>query len=159
MGLWASELKLEYSEYPLRLDLKQLTVVADTEAGPIPIFKMGSGENWVGYHLIVHFALHKWFVKKKRPVPCFLFIDQPSQIGFPADKDINEKIDSIKNEDREAVARMYRLALSVVQELNGDFQVILTDHADISEKWFQDCVVERWRGGKKLIPETWERSG
>lgn len=157
MSRWARELKLEHSEYPLRLDLKQLTVVADTEDGPIPMSKMGSGENWVGYHLITHFALHKWFVKKKRPVPCFLFVDQPSQVYFPADKDVNGTMDGIENEDREAVARMYTLALSVVHELNEDFQIILTDHADISEKWFQDCVVERWRGGKKLIPETWER--
>lgn len=157
MSLWAIELKLEHSEYPLRLDLKQLTVVADTEDGPIPMFKMGSGENWVGYHLITHFALHKWFVKKKHPVPRFLFVDQLSQVYFPADKDINGTMVDIQNEDREAVARMYKLALSVVHELNEEFQIILTEHADINEKWFQDCVVERWRGGKKLIPETWER--
>jgi hypothetical protein len=156
MSLWARELKLEHSEFPLRLDLKQLTVVADTEDGPIPMFKMGSGENWVGYHLITHLALHKWFVKKKRPVPRILFIDQPSQVYFPADKDINGAMDSIENEDREAVARMYKLALNVVKELDGNLQIILTDHADINEEWFQDCVVERWRGGKKLVPEEWK---
>lgn len=156
MSLWARELKLEHSEFPLRLDLKQLTVVADTEDGPIPMFKMGSGENWVGYHLITHLALHKWFVKKKRPVPRILFIDQPSQVYFPADKDINGAMDSIENEDREAVARMYKLALNVIKELEGNLQIILTDHADINEKWFQDCVVDRWRGGKKLVPEEWK---
>ncbi|ODS31884.1 MAG: hypothetical protein SCARUB_02998 [Candidatus Scalindua rubra] len=155
MSLWARELKLEHSEFPLRLDLKQLTVVADTEDGPIPMFKMGSGENWVGYHLVTHLALHKWFVKKKQPVPRFLFIDQPSQVYFPADKDINGTMDNIENEDREAVARMYKLALNVINELDGNLQIILTDHADINEKWFQDCVVERWRGGKKLVPEDW----
>lgn len=156
MSLWANKLQLEHSEYPLRLDLKQLTVVADTEGGPIPMFKMGSGANWVGYHLITHFALHKWFVKKNRPVPRFLFIDQPSQVYFPADKDVNGRMDGIENEDREAVARMYKLALEVVQELKGNLQIILTDHADINEKWFQDCVIERWRGKNKLVPEQWE---
>lgn len=157
MSLWARALKLEHSEYPLRLDLNHLTVVADTEDGPIPMSKMGSGENWVGYHLVAHLALHKWFVKKKRPIPHFLFIDQPSQVYFPADKDINGTMVGIEQEDREAVARMYKLALKVAKELKGDLQIILTDHADINERWFQNCVVERWRGEKKLVPETWER--
>ena len=39
--------------------------------------RMGSGENWVGYHLIAHLALHQWFVQRQRPVPSFLFLDQP----------------------------------------------------------------------------------
>ena len=148
-------LQLEHSEYPLRLDLKRLTVVADTDTGPIPMNNMGSGENWVGYHLITHFALHKWFVNKNRPVPRFLFIDQPSQVYFPADKDIDGSMEGVENEDREAVARMYQLALRVVNDLNPRFQIIMTDHADINEDWFQNCVVERWRGGVKLVPEEW----
>lgn len=155
MSSWAQKLQLEHSGFPLRLDIKRLTVVADTEDGPIPMERMGSGENWVGYHLITHFALHKWFSHKKRPLPRFLFIDQPSQVYFPADKDINGGMNGIENEDREAVARMYKLALDVVQSLSPDFQIIMTDHADINEQWFQDCIVERWRGGKKLIPPSW----
>jgi DNA repair exonuclease SbcCD ATPase subunit len=155
MSEWAKRLNLEHSDHPLRLDLKHLTVVADTDDGPIPMDRMGSGENWVGYHLIAHFALHKWFVKKGRPVPRFLFIDQPSQVYFPADKDINGSMAGIENEDREAVARMYQLAFDVVQELNPEFQIIITDHADLADKWFQQCVVERWRRGLKLVPENW----
>jgi len=155
MSAWAQELQLEHSEYPLRLDMKRLTVVADTKDGPIPMERMGSGENWVGYHLIAHFALHKWFVNQGRPVPRFLFVDQPSQVYFPADKDVNGSMDGIENEDREAVARMYRLALRVIQELSPNFQMIITDHADIAEDWFQSCVVERWRRGKKLVPPSW----
>jgi hypothetical protein len=73
MSEWAQTLALEHSEYPLRLDLKRLTVVADTADGPIPMDRMGSGENWVGYHLIAHLALHRWFVTKDRPVTRFLF--------------------------------------------------------------------------------------
>ncbi|HWO00746.1 MAG TPA: DUF3732 domain-containing protein, partial [Blastocatellia bacterium] len=155
MSAWAQTLRLEHSEHPLRLDLRRLTVVADTPNGPIPMERMGSGENWVGYHLIAHFALHKWFVEQDRPVPRFLFIDQPSQVYFPADKDVDGSMEGIANEDREAVARMYRLALDVVQLLNPGLQIIMTDHADIAEVWFQDCVIERWRGGAKLVPDDW----
>lgn len=46
-------------------------------------------ENWVGYHLIVHFSLYQWFVKQERPVPRFLFVDQPPQVYLRADKDID----------------------------------------------------------------------
>lgn len=157
MNDWAKELLLEHSEYPLRLDTKRLTIVADTPEGPIPMDKMGSGENWVGYHLIAHFAMHKWFVTKKRPVPRFIVIDQPSQVYFPSDIDVDGSMSEIKkDEDREAVARMFQLMVKVVEALNPEFQIILTDHADIREEWFQGCVVERWRGGTKLVPPEWD---
>ena len=64
-------------------------LMADTPEGPIPMSRMGSGENWVGYHLIGHLALHKWFALQKRPVPRFLFLDQPSQVYFPPEPAID----------------------------------------------------------------------
>lgn len=155
MSEWAQKLQLEHSEYPLRLNLKLLTVVADTDDGPVPMHAMGSGENWVGYHLIAHLALHKWFAHKRRPVPRFLFVDQPSQVYFPADKDVDNAMEGIEEEDRKAVERMFRLAYDVAQALAPDFQIIITDHADLKEDWFQGCVVERWRQGRKLVPESW----
>jgi uncharacterized protein YydD (DUF2326 family) len=156
MSEWAHKLRLEHSEHPLRLDLKRLTVVADGNDGPIPMERMGSGENWVGYHLIAHFALHKWFVGHNRPVPRFLFIDQPSQVYFPEDRDWEQADEDTLGEDREAVSRMYQLALTLVEQLAPSFQIIMTDHANINESWFQDCIVERWREGKKLVPPKWE---
>jgi hypothetical protein len=155
MSTWAQNLQLEHSADPLRLDLKHLTVVADTADGPIPMDRMGSGENWVGYHLVAHLALHKWFTKKNRPVPRFLFLDQPSQVYFPADKDVDGTMEGIEEDDRQAVARMYHLAFDLVSELAPDFQIIMTDHADLNQPWFQDSVVERWRRGPKLVPEDW----
>jgi uncharacterized Zn finger protein (UPF0148 family) len=155
MSALAQALRLEHSEHPLRLDLRRLTVVSDTPSGPIPMDRMGSGENWVGYHLITHFALHKWFVNKGRPVPRFLFIDQPSQIYFPADQDVDGSMEALESEDREAVVRIYRLALEMVQQLSPNLQIIMTDHADINQEWFQDRVIERWRGTRKLVPDTW----
>lgn len=157
MSAWSRQLNLEFSEFPLRLDVKRLTVVADTDVGPVPMERMGSGANWVGYHLIAHLALHKWFVAKHRPVPRFLFIDQPSQVYFPQDPAVDAGDGESADDDRQAVARMYRLAKDVVDPLNGGLQIIMTDHADIAEPWFQDCIVERWRGGLKLVPDDWLR--
>lgn len=155
MSDWSQQLNLEFSEFPLRLDVKRLTVVADTDAGPVPMERMGSGANWVGYHLIAHLALHKWFVTKHRPVPRFLFIDQPSQVYFPQDPAVGSGEAEPADDDRQAVARMYRVAKDVVDPLNGGLQIIMTDHADIAEQWFQDSIVERWRGGLKLVPDNW----
>ncbi len=158
MTEWAKELNLEHSKYPLRLNLKKLTVIADTPDGPVPMERMGSGENWVGYHLIAHFALHKWFASQNRPVPRFLFLDQPSQVYFPADKDFDDSLPSVKGSDREAVARMFQLIFRIVRELSPGFQTIITEHADIDAEWYREHVRERWRDGTKLIPEEWPRA-
>ena len=150
----AQRLGIEHSDSPMRLDLKKLTVVADTEDGPIPMPKMGSGETWVGLHLVTHLALHNWFVKKSRPVPQFLFLDQPSQAYFPPDT----SAETVKNEtdagnpDRQSVIKMFQLVVSETQ----NFQVVITEHADIQEEWFQNLVREKWWDGKtKLIPMGW----
>jgi len=152
---WARELDLEHSTYPLRLDIKKLTIVADTADGPVPMDRMGSGENWVGYHLIVHLALHVWFTQRNRPVPRFLFLDQPSQVYFPPEKDVDGSMALIGEDDRHAVSRMFRLVFDVVTSVAPGLQVIMTEHADINEDWYQNSVVERWRGGLALVPEDW----
>jgi hypothetical protein len=153
---WAHDLELEHSKYPLRLDIKKLTIVADTADGPIPMARMGSGENWVGYHLIGHLALHSWFTERECPVPRFLFLDQPSQVYFPPEKDIDGSMNVIGEDDRLAVSRMFRFVFDVVEKLSPNFQVIITEHADINEAWYQTAVVERWRG-LKLVPDNWPK--
>ncbi len=155
---WARDLKLEHSENPLQFDIKKLTVMSYRESGAIPLSEMGSGENWVGYHLTALLALHKWFVDKKRPVPHFLMIDQPAQYYFPADVRKDSDITALNDEDREAVRRMFQFIFNVVESLGGQFQIIITEHADLQDDWFQAAVVERWRGKDKLVPEHWYSS-
>jgi hypothetical protein len=157
MTEWARELELEHSKFPLRLDIKKLTIVADTDEGPVSMERMGSGENWVGYHLICHLVLHEWFAKHSRPVPRILFLDQPSQVYFPPEKDIDGSIESIRDDDRQAIRRMFRLIFEAVRALEPNFQIVLTEHADLNEPWYQDAVRERWRGGLKLVPDEWPR--
>jgi len=155
MGKMGEILHLEHSENPLRLNIKHLTLVADTPEGPLPMDEMGGGKNWVGYHLISYFALHKWFVNEDRPVPRFVFLDQPSEVYFPEDSDWENKRTNRDDEDRDAVKKMYRLAFDLVNELNLNMQIIITDHANIKEDWFQKSILERWRDGKGLVPEEW----
>lgn len=155
MGDFASELGLEHSKHPLRLDIDKLTVIAETPDEALTLKTIGSGQNWVGYHLITFLALNKWFVEQKRPVPQFLFLDQLSKGHFPAD-DEDENMENVDNDDRAIVKKMYMLTLNFVKDLHPNFQVIATDHAYLKdEKWFTDRVIQRWRG-KGLIPESWK---
>jgi hypothetical protein len=157
MTRWARELKLEHSGNRIRLDANKLTVVADTPLGVVPLSNMGSGENWVGYHLVAYFALAKWFIEQSRPVGRFLFLDQPTQVYFPAEKFNNGDLSEIEtDEDREAVRNMFKWIFETVQSLSPGLQVIITDHADIDEEWFQEAVRDqKWRGDFALIPKNW----
>ncbi len=160
MSAWATFLQLEHAEFPLRLDLRRLTVIADGVDGPIPMERMGSGENWVGYHLITHFALHNWFVSRHRPVPRFVFLDQPSQVYFPEDEDWQRQENGTVGlgEDRQESRTHVQTGLRCGAGVNGEFQIIITDHANINQQWFQESVVERWREGSKLIPNRMDTS-
>lgn len=152
---WSERLELEHRGNPFRLDLRKLQVVADADTGPIPMDRMGSGANWLGCHLIAHLTLHTWFVRRDRPVPRFLFLDQPSQVYFPAERDVGGSMAVLEDEDRLAVLRIFELIRDVVEALDGGLQVIVTEHADSTEDWYQAAVVERWRNGAALIPADW----
>lgn len=148
----ARSLELEHAESPARLDIRALTVVADTAEGPVALDQMGSGENWVGYHLSAMLGLHRYFVEAERPVPRFLAIDQPSQVYFPPEVDDPEVSN---DEDREALERMMRVAHDEVERHDGELQLLVVDHADIAAEWFQRSVVEKWRNGLALVPSSW----
>lgn len=154
--VYASLLQLEHGENSLRLDRKNLTVVADTVHGPLSLPQIGSGENWVGYHVAAHLALHKLFRTLDRPVPAFLMLDQPSQAHYPKDKDLGE-ISGAEDEDQMAVARLYRLLFEYCTTLAPDMQLIVADHVDLLQEWFRTSTVQRWRDGIKLVPMTWLR--
>jgi hypothetical protein len=161
MTRWADRLQLEHAGTSVRLDLNQLTVVADTDAGPAPLSRIGSAANWVGYHLVAHLALHRYFVRNDRPVPHLLMIDQPTQAYFPSDAEKRSGL-PVRDEDREAVRRLYRLMYDVAGELAPGLQIIVCDHANLEDDWFQQSVEHNWRGENRaavsddrLIPETW----
>jgi len=155
LSSWSKFLELEHCEYSYRFDYNKLTVIADTPENPIPMDKMGSGANWVGCHLIAYLALNSWFTKKNCPVPRFVFIDQPSQAYFPPDEDINETSIADHEKEKNAVLKMYQLIFDEINKMQPQLQFIITDHAEFKEEWFQKLIIEKWRGGDKLIPESW----
>lgn len=149
MSKWAKMLQLEHCDNPYRLDLNKVTVVVDKPERPVPLKQLGSGSNWVGVHLISYFALQHFFINANRPVPRFLFLDQPSQVYFPSELD-EKKIDW--NE----VNKMYQFIIDRTKELNGRLQVIIVDHADLKDVSFRKYICEDWwPNDKNLVPNDW----
>jgi hypothetical protein len=159
MTSYATRLRLEHSTGALRLDIKNLTVVSDTESGPIPLYRMGSGENWVGYHVLTYLALHWWFHRRNRPVPGFVIFDQPSQAHYPAERDQDGKLDPLKDDDRTAVRDLFKLMSDACLELGESFQLIVLDHAHLDDAWFEIGIIQEWRHGSALIPRDWPTGG
>jgi hypothetical protein len=154
MTRWAEELQLEHTG-GVRLDLKRLTVVANTDQGPAPLMRIGSAANWIGYHLVAHLALRRYFARQGRPVPRFLMLDQLTQAYYPSEVEQRSGVPE-GEEDRAAVLRLFQLVQSVVDELAPAVQVIVCDHANLPDPWFQDAVRQNnWREGRKLIPDAW----
>ena len=47
------------------------------------------------------------------------------------------------------------LLRDVVEELRGALQIIVCDHANFVDDWFQDSLIDNWRDGRALIPQEW----
>ncbi|MEK7801913.1 MAG: DUF3732 domain-containing protein [Pseudomonadota bacterium] len=155
MTEYSEELDLEHSGSSLRLDLKKLTVVANTMDGPIPLSRMGSGENWVGYHVLCHLALHWWLRLRERPVPGFLIFDQPTQAYYPPDSSEGGLDQIEKDADRTAVQALFKLMATACSEVQPEFQLIVLDHAHLKDDWFESAIVAEWRGNQALVPYDW----
>ena len=149
MTTWAKELHLEHCDNPYRLDLNKVTVMVDKFERPVPLKQLGSGSNWVGVHLITYFALQHFFINAKRPVPRFLFLDQPSQVYFPSELDEKEI-------DWNEVNKMYRFIIERTKEADGKLQVIVVDHANLKEGEFKNYIRENWWPiNQNLVPNDW----
>jgi hypothetical protein len=151
--MWANELGLEPRGSIAHLDISRLTVAFDTEAGQVPLSRLGSGENWVGYHVLIHLALHHYFVRNHRPLPRILFLDQLTQVWSINSNEVAGPEGA--GADLESCRRLLRLIYEFVHELAPNFQVIVSDHVNLPESWFQESVVHSWRHGEKLVPREW----
>ncbi|MGO9273218.1 MAG: DUF3732 domain-containing protein [Terriglobia bacterium] len=159
----AKDLQLEFQNWPYRLDVNHLTVMADRPGRAIPMQRMGGGKNWLGCHLITLLSLHRLFVQEERPVPGFLILDQPSQVYFPSLRDYKALSgtteDTVRADaDLDAVQRMFDLLFALCHSLAPKFQIIVLEHANLPDQRFQDALAEQpWSGvgDLALVPATW----
>lgn len=154
----ARRLALEHSdEGHFRVDLVRMTIFADTlREGSFPLAGIGGAGTRVGYHLAAHLAVHRLLRQRERPGPAFLLLDHPTGPFYPEDTPEGEEPQLRKESDRAIVASIFDLLRSVADDLGGDLQILVCDHARLDEPWFHRAVVEDWREGRGLIPEDWD---
>lgn len=157
---YIQKFEAEFGNFPARFDLTNVTIVIDRPDRPVPMSRTGGGENHLAYHLSALLALHLFAVKNNRPIPRFLLIDQPTQVYFPSDQVYKEADGSIQkteaDADLAAVRRLFDLLYKFTLEDAPGFQLIVTEHANLREQWFQDALVEQpWTKPPALVPEDW----
>lgn len=151
----------EFSPYPVRFNLPQLTIIFDRPERPVPMARTGGGENHLAYHLSALLALHLFAAQNNRPIPRFLLIDQPTQVYFPSEQVYKDADGSVQrteaDADLNAVRRLFELLLKFTQEDVPGFQLIVTEHANLRDRWFQEALVEQpWTKPPALVPEDWQ---
>lgn len=155
-------LDVENPNYPISLEINDLTVKVHGTDRDDYLSEIGSGSNWLSYHLAVLLALHQFYLRQPySPVPGFLVLDQPSQVYFPKPAihrdGMEEDEPKIHDEDVEAVRKAFRVMSEVVSEANEKLQLIVLDHAS-HEIWegIEGIVgLTEWRNGTKLVPMEW----
>lgn len=152
----------EFGTHPARLNLPQLTIIFDRPERPVPMGRTGGGENHLAYHLSALLALHRFAAQNNCPIPRFLLIDQPTQVYFPSEQVYKDADGSVlrteADADLTAVRRLFELLLNFTQKDVPDFQLIVTEHANLREQWFQDALVEPpWAKPPALVPEDWKQ--
>ncbi len=153
----------ERPDDPVELSISDLTIKVKGADREDYLWEIGSGANWLSYHVAMSLALQQFFQDSEpNPVPSLLVYDQPSQVYFPrraaavkaGEKDLDPKL---QDEDIDAVRKVFETIASVVKAGGGALQTLILDHAG-SDVWGSVSgvhLVEEWRGGNKLIPKAW----
>ncbi len=154
------KLDAEWPEAPIRLLVNDLTLQVIQGTREDYLWEIGSGANWLAYHVALTLSLQDYFLAQPHhPVPGLLVYDQPSQVYFPRRGVRSDESDEPfwTDEDVVAVRRVFRAISDEVRTSNGKLQVIVLDHAD-NGVWGEVekvSLVENWRDGGKLVPEGW----
>lgn len=148
---------------PIELSITDLTIKVKGPTRDDFLWEIGSGANWLSYHVSLSLALQQFFIQNSpSPVPSFLVYDQPSQVYFPRRLARNrspgpEEEPTLKDEDVEAVRKVISTIAQVVLTPPLGLQTLILDHAgpEIWEGIEGVHFVEEWRQGKKLVPAEW----
>jgi hypothetical protein len=158
-------LDAERPNAPINLEIDDLTIKVIGQERDDLLSEIGSGSNWLSYHIAVMLGLQQFFLSLDHtPVPGLLVMDQPSQVYFPRSVIVREGEETQepefnRDEDIEAVKKAFNVLGSVVGQASGMLQVIVLDHAP-SSVWgaIPNVVeVEEWREGRSLVPSDWIR--
>ena len=153
----ARSLPSEYRDGTFRFNLSKLTVVINALGELIRLDStLGSTRNRLYAHLAAILAIRVDFVRRSRPIPGFLVLDQPSIAFFPDDTTMPDNIDeALADTDREDLWQVFALLFETVKEAQNNLQIIVLEHANYPQEIYQDSIVEVWRGDQGLVPADW----
>jgi hypothetical protein len=166
-GKFIATLDVERPDDRISLVINDLTIKIQGINRDDYLWEIGSGSNWLSYHIAISLALQMFFLQKldESPVPSFLVYDQPSQVYFPKRLADDEGIDGdldpkLRDVDVEALRKAYRAFGTAASTSEGQLQLIVLDHAAENVWSGIDGIheVEDWRQGKKLVPIEWLNS-
>ena len=160
---FVQQLDAEWPDAPVRLIINDLTVKVVRGSRDDYLWEIGSGANWLAYHVAMTLALQKFFLAEPHHfVPGLLIYDQPSQVYFPKRAAGDDELDPAevawRDQDVDAVRKVFALLGSEVSAANGRLQIIVLDHAgeDVWGGLDGVSLTEEWRG-RGLVPEEWYR--
>jgi len=169
---YADQFKLE-RRGKITLEKKELTLsFKESEHSKNEfLWEVGSGANWMGYHISVFLALHEFLSNPERdklPPFSFIVIDQPSQVYFPSAASGTNELDALSSSNLEiprtrhndiiATKRIFEILSQALEENKFNFQIIVLEHADqsiwgdVKNTHESACWKEE---GDGLIPKNW----
>ncbi|BAQ80123.1 plasmid-related protein [Pseudomonas sp. St29] len=98
-------------------------------------------------------------------MPRFLVIDQLTQVYFPSEECYKAVDGTVLNTeqsdaDMDSVRKLFNLLYQFTVEDVPGFQIIVTEHANLRDNWFQKSLVEvPWSKPPALVPEGWPLKG
>lgn len=153
-------LDAEWPNSPIEILVEDLTIRVIHPDRSDYLWEIGSGANWLAYHVAVMLALQRFFLTDVgHPVPGLLVFDQPSQVYFPSGFEAEHVSDRgrSRDEDITAIRSVFEALGAEVTRAAGRLQIIVLDHAG-SDVWGEILGVTRiqdWRGDDKLVPIDW----
>jgi hypothetical protein len=154
-------LDAEWPNAPIQLVVPDLTIKVIHADREDYLWEIGSGANWLAYHVAVTLALQRFFTDSvNHPVPGMLIYDQPSQVYFPRGFEVAEPepgAGRTRDEDIAAVRKVFEAMGKEIVRAKGQLQAIILDHAG-ADVWGEIegvSLAQEWRGAQKLVPPEW----
>lgn len=154
------KLDAEWPDAPIELLVEDLTLRVIHPDRSDYLWEIGSGANWLAYHVAVILALQRFFLADiGHPVPALIVLDQPSQVYFPRgfDGEHVSEFGRTRDQDVLAIRLVFEALGAEIMRAKGRLQVIVLDHAgpDVWGEIPGVTLIEEWRGDNKLVPPGW----
>lgn len=153
-------LDAEWPNAPIELSVNDLTIKVIHPDRSDYLWEIGSGANWLAYHVAATLALQRFFLDDiAHPVPGLLIYDQPSQVYFPRGFETEHVSETGRTRDQDilAIRSVFEALGAEIERAKGRLQIIILDHAgpDVWGEIKGVTLAAEWRGDQMLVPLSW----